>query len=158
VAGGRPLHGLMHPEMGHIPLPRLSWPDGRPDDFPGTCPFHGACFEGLACGPALEARAGRPAATLDPEHPVWELEAGYLALALATCLYVLSPRRIVVGGGVFQAGPLLARVRRRLPQVVAGYVGRPQVGPAVGEFVVAPRFDQDAGLMGAFALATEVAS
>jgi predicted NBD/HSP70 family sugar kinase len=62
VLDGRPLHGLLHPEMGHIPLPRLSWPDGRPDDFPGVCPFHGACFEGLVSGPALAARAGAPAA------------------------------------------------------------------------------------------------
>jgi fructokinase len=101
----------------------------------------------------VEARAGQPAARLDPEHPVWELEAGYLALALAAYLYVLSPRRIVVGGGVLQGGHLLARLRRRLPQVIAGYVGRAQAGPAVGDFVVAPRFGQDAGLMGAFALA-----
>jgi fructokinase len=153
VLDGRPLHGLLHPEMGHIPLPRLDWPDGRPDDFPGTCPFHGACFEGMASGPALAARAGVPAETLDPEHPLWELAAGYVALALATYVLVLAPRRIVVGGGVPQNGHLLRRVRRRLPRVLNGYVGRPQVDAGVEEYVVPPRFGQEAGLVGALALA-----
>ncbi|MGH2350576.1 MAG: ROK family protein [Chloroflexota bacterium] len=153
VVAGRPLHGLLHPEMGHIPLPRLTWPDGRPDDFPGTCPFHGACFEGLASGPALQARLGVPAETLDPEHPIWELEAGYVALALATYVLVLSPQRLVVGGGVFQQRHLLARVHRRLPHVLAGYVKRAAVSEAVAGYVVAPHFGQDAGLRGAFVLA-----
>jgi fructokinase len=154
VLGGRPLHGLLHPEMGHIPLPRLTWPDGRLDDFPGTCPFHGACFEGLASGPALAARCGGTSPeALDPEHPVWELEAGYVASALATYVLVLSPQRIVVGGGVTQSGHFLARVRRRLPQVLAGYVKRPQVNTDVDSYVVAPRFGQEAGLIGALALA-----
>jgi fructokinase len=154
VLGGRPLHGLLHPEMGHIPLPRLTWPDGRPDDFPGTCPFHGGCFEGLASGPALAARSGGISPeTLDPEHPVWDLEAGYIAAALATYVLVLSPQRIVVGGGVTQSGHLLTRVRRRLPQVLAGYVKRLQVDAGVDHYVVAPHFGQEAGLMGALALA-----
>ena len=153
VIDGRPLHGLLHPEMGHILLPRLPWPDGRPDDFPGACPFHGACFEGLAAGPALTARAGTSLESLDPEHPLWELAAGYIATALATYVLVLAPQRIVVGGGVPQGGHLLRRVRRRLPAVLAGYVKRPQVDSGVGEYVVAPRFGQDAGVMGALALA-----
>jgi fructokinase len=153
VIDGRPLHGLLHPEMGHILLPRLSWPDGRPDDFPGVCPFHGACFEGLASGPALAARAGASLESLDPEHPLWELAAGYIATALATYVLVLAPQRIVVGGGVPQGGHLLQRVRRRLPGVLAGYVKRPQVDSGAGEYVIAPRFGQDAGVMGALALA-----
>jgi fructokinase len=153
VLDGRPLHGLLHPEMGHIPLPRLAWPDGRADDFPGVCPFHGACFEGLASGPALAARAGAPAETLGPQHPLWELAAGYVAHALATYVLTLSPRRIVVGGGVSQSGDLLRRVRRRLPRVLNGYVGRPEVDAAVEAYVVAPRFGQEAGLVGALALA-----
>lgn len=153
VFSGRPLHGLLHPEMGHIALPRSAWPDGRMDDFPGVCPFHGACFEGLASGPALQGRAGVPPDTLPPEHPLWELEAGYLAQALATFLLVLSPQRIVVGGGVLQQGHLLTRVRRRLPQMLAGYIARDEVEHATAGYVVAPHFGQDAGLIGAFALA-----
>src|SRR5919202_4518055 len=75
VVHSRTLRGLLHPEMGHIPLPRLAWPDGRLADFPGVCPFQGACLEGLASGPALQARLGVPAEGIDPGHPVWELEA-----------------------------------------------------------------------------------
>ena len=157
VVAGRPLRGLLHPEMGHIPLPRLPGPDGRPDDFPGVCPFHGACFEGLASGPALQARLGRPPAEAHPDHPVWELEAGYLAWALATYVLVLSPQRLVVGGGVLRQAHLLDRVRRRLPEALAGYVRRPAVGSDVAQYVVPPRFGQDAGLMGAFALAEQAA-
>ena len=155
VVGGHTLRGLLHPEMGHIPIPRLMWPDGRPDDFTGVCPFHGACFEGLASGPALRARLRVPAETVSVDHPVWELEAGYLATALATLTLVLSPQRIVIGGGVMQQGHLLERVRRRLPGVLAGYVKRDEVGRDVDRYVVAPRFGQDAGLIGAFALAEQ---
>jgi fructokinase len=153
VIGGRPLHGLLHPEMGHIPVARERWPDGTPDDFAGVCPFHGACFEGLAAGPALEVRLGRPAETAEPDHPIWRLEAAYLAQALATYVLILSPRRIVLGGGVMQQGHLLALVRRRLTEVLAGYVDRPEVTTQIDEYVVAPHFGQDAGLMGGFALA-----
>ena len=157
VVAGRPLHGLLHPEMGHIRLPRLAWPDGRTDDFPGICPFHGACFEGLASGPALQARLGVRAEAVDPGHPVWDLEAGYIAWALATFVLVLSPQRLVLGGGVLQQGHLMDRVRRRLPQALGGYIRRPEVGAAAAHYVVAPQFGQDAGLVGAFALAEQAA-
>lgn len=153
VAGGRPVHGLLHPEMGHIPVPRLRWPDGRLDDFPGACPFHGACLEGMASGPALQQRLGVPAEGLAPTDPVWELEAGYLALALATYVLVLSPQRLIVGGGVMQQAHLLTRVRRRLAHTLGGYVAREAVDAEALDYVVAPRFGQEAGLMGAFALA-----
>ncbi|HEU5315466.1 MAG TPA: ROK family protein [Chloroflexota bacterium] len=153
VVHGRTLTGLLHPEMGHIPVARLPWPDGSPDDFPGVCPFHGACLEGLASGPALAARLGAPAGTAPPEHPIWELEAGYLAQALATYTLVLSPRRIVLGGGVFHQTHLLPRVRARLAGQLAGYITRPELASAIDDYVVAPHFAQDAGLYGAFALA-----
>ena len=93
---GSPLHGLIHPEMGHIFIPH-----NRDDDpFPGACPFHGNCFEGLASGLAMELRWGVKAERLEPDHPAWRLEAHYLALGLANLVCVLSPRRIVAGGGV----------------------------------------------------------
>jgi fructokinase len=110
-------------------------------------------LEGLAAGPALGLRLGRPAETAAPEHPIWDLEAGYLAQALATYVLTLSPQRIVLGGGVSQQGHLLGRVRRRLRDVLAGYVDRPQVTTHLDDYVVAPHFGQDAGLMGGFALA-----
>jgi len=153
VIAGRPLRGLLHPEMGHIPVPRLSWSDGSPDTYAGSCPFHGACLEGLAAGPALLARLGVPAETTGPDHPIWELEAGYLAHALATYTLVLSPRRIVLGGGVFRQPRLINQVRRKFVEVLAGYLPREETATGVDGFVVAPRFGQDAGLIGAFALA-----
>src|SRR5690348_15145480 len=96
VVHGRVVHGLAHPEMGHIRIPH----DLVKDSFPGCCPYHGDCLEGLASGPAIGARWGCPAETLAPEHPAWALEAHYLALALNNWMSVLSPQRIVMGGGV----------------------------------------------------------
>jgi fructokinase len=157
IVGGRTLTGLLHPEMGHIPIPRLAWPDGTLDTFDGTCPFHGDCFEGLASGPALAARLGTSADLIPDDHPVWDLEAAYLAQALATYTLVLSPQRIILGGGVMQQAHLLPRVRAGLIKTLAGYVTRDQLGPRVDEYVVAPHFGQDAGLYGAFALAQRAA-
>src|SRR5687767_2685231 len=124
VVGGAPLRGLMHPEMGHIPVPRLSWPNGKRDDFPGVCRFHGACLEGLASGPALEARLGAPAESVGTDHSIWQLEAGYLAHALAAYTLILSPQRIVLGGGVAQQPLLLPLIRNKLADALNGYVAR----------------------------------
>jgi len=93
MLGGQLLHGLIHPEMGHIRLPH----DRQADPYPGCCPFHGDCLEGLASGPAIEGRWGQPAATLAADHPAWALEAEYLALALVNFVCTLSPQRIVMG-------------------------------------------------------------
>ena len=104
---GRLLHGLVHPEMGHIRIPH----DLQLDPFPGVCPFHGDCLEGLACGPAIKARWQQPAEELPHDHPAWPLEARYLALALVNFICTLSPRRIVVGGGVMSNPRLLPMIR-----------------------------------------------
>ena len=158
VVSGAPLRGLMHPEMGHIPVPRLAWPDGAPDSYPGACPFHGACLEGLAAGPALEARLSYPAEQAPPDHPIWRLEAAYLAHALATYTLVLSPQRIVIGGGVLQQSHLLPLIRADLRRALNGYVARDELDTQLERYVVAPHFEQDAGLMGAFALAERALS
>ena len=152
---GVPLHGLMHPEIGHISVPVARDREGRPDDFAGVCPFHGRCLEGVASGTALRARTTKSAADISTEDRVWDLEATYLAHAVATCVLVVSPERVVLGGGVMQKDGLLARVREAVPGVLAGYVPRPELTGAEGvaAYVVAPRFGQDAGLAGAFALA-----
>ena len=155
IVSGRPLHGLLHPEMGHIPVPRLEWPDGTPDDFPGVCRFHGACFEGLASGPALAARLGAPADTVPPDHPIWELAAAYMAQALATYALVLSPQRIVLGGGVMHRTHLYRLVRTTLPRVLANYVPRAELDAGLEHFVVPPHLGDSAGLVGAFALAAQ---
>ena len=141
MAGGRLLHGLSHPEAGHVRIPH----DLQADPFPGICPFHGDCLEGLASGPALEARWGRPADQLDDEA-AWALEARYLALGLVALIAVLSPERVVVGGGVMQRAGLLDQVRREVDELLNGYVPAPEL--------VAPALGARAGVLGALALAS----
>jgi fructokinase len=158
LVDGRPLSGLLHPEIGHVPLPPARLADGSPDLFPGVCPFHGRCWEGLAAGPALAARAGKPGEALADDDPAWDVEAQYLALGVATCVLVLSPRRVIVGGGVVEsrAGWLLPRVRRRLVEYLNGYVDRPQLAERVDEYLVAPALREPSpAIAGALALAGE---
>jgi fructokinase len=114
---GKLLHGLIHPEMGHIPVPH----DRSRDPFQGACPFHGDCFEGLACGVAIEKRWGQRGDTLPADHPAWDLEAEYVANALASYSYTLSPQRIIIGGGVGQLPHLLSRVRQRTQDLIIVY-------------------------------------
>jgi len=113
---GRVVHGLLHPEMGHIRVPH----DLSADPFAGSCPYHGDCLEGLATGVAMQKRWGQKAETLPAGHPAWELEAHYLALALANYVCVLSPQRIIMGGGVMSQPQLLPLVRRKLVYVLNG--------------------------------------
>lgn len=156
LVGGAPLHGLMHPEIGHVPVSRIRLPDGSIDPFPGVCPFHRDCWEGMATGVALAARAGRPGQQIPDDDPVWDVEAQYLALGLAACTLVLSPRRIVIGGGVVEsrAGWLLPRVREHLARWLNGYVARPELADSVERFVVAPGVSAvSPGIAGALALA-----
>jgi fructokinase len=149
-ANGRPVHGLLHPEVGHMMIPH----DRSRDPFEGSCPYHGDCLEGLASGTALRARWGRPGQELtDPE--VWELEAEYLALGLANVVLVLAAERIVLGGGVGCTPGLIERVRIRLREVLAGYVDVPQLqpGPGLDAYLVPPALDPNSGVIGALALA-----
>jgi fructokinase len=150
IAGGRPLHGLVHPEMGHMRIPR-----DPADAFAGVCPFHGDCLEGLASGPAIRARRGLPGEALTVDDPVWTLEARYLALGLANIVTVLSPQRIVVGGGVMRQPALLGRVREQVQRILAGYVRAPAVVDAIEQFIVTPALGERAGVLGALALAQE---
>jgi fructokinase len=140
LVGGAPLHGLQHPEVGHLRIPH----DREEDPFPGVCPFHGDCWEGLASGPALEARSGRPAEVLE-DDAVWALEARYLALGLLAVSAVVSPQRIVLGGGLMSRAGLLGLVQRQLDQLVGGYVAVPEL--------VTPALGARAGVIGALALA-----
>lgn len=151
VVGGRPLHGLLHPEAGHLLVRREA-----DDAFAGSCPVHGDCWEGLASGPAVAARWGADPAALDAGHPAWDLEARYLAAGLASVVLVLSPERIVLGGGVGRRPEVLAGVRAGLGPALAGVVeGRPSGGPAT--LVAPPRFGDRSGLVGALRLAAGAA-
>lgn len=146
---GRVVHGLLHPEMGHIRVPH----DLATDPFAGSCPFHGDCLEGLATGVAMEKRWGQKAETLPAAHPAWELEAHYLALALANFVCVLSPQRIIMGGGVMSQPQLLPLVRRKLVAVLNGYVQAVEILEHTDCYVVAPALGSRAGVLGALALA-----
>lgn len=151
IASGKLLHGLIHPEMGHIRLPH----DFARDPFPGSCPYHGDCFEGLASGPAIEKRWGQPGEMLPPDHPAWQLEAHYLALALANCICILSPQRIVLGGGVMEQSQLFPMIRREAQRILNGYVQSPEIlePRSVSEYIVPPGLGKRAGVLGALALA-----
>lgn len=150
LIAGKLAHGLVHPEMGHLLLPRE--PDDH--DFAGTCPFHGArCWEGLASGPAIERRWGRRAETLPADHPAWDLEARYIASALTTLVLVLSPERLILGGGVMQGGALLPLIRQYLTRSLAGYVQAEAVLEHLPQFVVPPLLGARAGIVGGLALA-----
>ena len=149
MTNGQLLHGLLHPEMGHIMLPH----DRVRDPFEGWCPFHKDCFEGLAAGPALEKRWGQRAETLPPDHPAWALEAHYIALALANYTLTLSPQRIVIGGGVGGREDLLPLIRREVQEILNGYVQSPAVTRDIDGFIVPPGLGSRAGMLGAIALA-----
>jgi fructokinase len=150
VANGGLVHGLIHPEVGHMRIPH----DRVADPFPGCCPYHGDCFEGLASGEAMRERWGRGAPELDDEAP-WDLEAHYLALGLANVICTTSPQRIILGGGVMKEPTLLARVQQRLREVLADYFDAPELKDEIGEFVVRPGLGERAGVLGAIALAQD---
>ncbi|HVN15626.1 MAG TPA: ROK family protein [Anaerolineales bacterium] len=149
LINGKLMHGLIHPEMGHIPLPR----DAQRDPFKGVCPFHENCFEGLASGPSIEKRWGKRAEELPPEHPAWDLEAHYIALALASYVYVLSPQRIVLGGGVIQQSFLLDKIRSEVQTIINNYVQSPAITKQIENYIVPAALGGRAGVLGAIALA-----
>lgn len=147
---GRTLRGLLHPEMGHLPVRR----GAGDDEFRGVCPFHGDCVEGLASGPAIVRRWGAPLAQLPDDHPAWRLLGGYLG-QLATAIALLtSVERIVFGGGVPSDGRLLPHVRRATGTLLAGYL-RPETLGDLGGYLVPPALGARSGLTGAFLLAAD---
>jgi fructokinase len=154
VVNGRLLHGLLHPEFGHMRIPH----DLAADPFPGICPYHGDCLEGLASGEAIRQRWGHPGQELSGPA-AWETEAQYLAFALVNVVCLLSPQRIIIGGGVAKQPALLPMVRQRLRELLAGYLRAPELTEpdAIDRYVVAPQLGGDAGVIGAIELAWEEA-
>ena len=151
LVNGKMMHGLIHPEMGHIPLPH----DWEADPFEGKCPYHGDCLEGMASGPALEARWGQRAETFSPDHPAWDLEAHYLALGLVNIICTLSPQRIILGGGVMGQAHLFPLVRAKVQDLLNGYVRSPQILDEIDAYIVPPGLGSRAGVLGAIALAAD---
>src|SRR6266511_1755240 len=148
IMNGQPLHGLVHPEMGHLHLPH----DWQRDPFTGNCPYHGDCLEGLASGPALAKRWGQSAETLGADHPAWVLQAHYLALALVNLLCTLAPKRIIIGGGVMDQPRLFQLVRAEVQQLLNGYVQAPAILEQIDGYIVPPALGNRAGILGAIAL------
>jgi fructokinase len=150
VFRGVTLQGAMHPEMGHLRLPH----DLTLDPFPGTCPFHGDCLEGLASGPAIAARWGADARNLAVDHPAWPLEARYIALGIANIAFTIAPARVILGGGVMRQAHLFPLIRNELAQILNGYLRMPQI-ERLDEYVVPPQLGDRAGVLGALALALD---
>jgi fructokinase len=142
LVGGQPVHGLMHPELGHVRIPRGA------DGFAGSCPFHGDCLEGLVSGTAIAARCGRRAEEVGEQDPVWGLVAEYLGKALMNWVLTLSPRRVILGGGVMQRAGLLERAGVELAGQMNGYARLPDLAP--------PGLGERSGVLGALAMARRV--
>lgn len=141
------LHGLVHPEAGHILLQR------HPDDsYHGKCPFHPNCAEGLASGPAIEERWGKPAAELAEKKEVWELESYYIAQAITNYILTYSPQKVVLWGGVMHQQQLFAMVRSNVKKLLGDYVSHPMVMGNLEDYIVAPKLEENPGIMGAFGL------
>ena len=149
VIAGDPIHGLVHPEIGHLMIPR--YPE---DTFPGVCPFHGDCLEGLAAGPAIAGRWGRPATELGSDFDrAIEFEAHALGHAMANLVLTVSPERIILGGGVMKLPGLLDSTRRQMVESLGGYVDTPALSGGAEEFLVAPGLGDRSGIAGGLVLA-----
>jgi fructokinase len=148
MVDGHLLHGRMHPEAGHMLVPRYT-----SDPFSGACPYHGGCLEGLAAGPALQQRWQQSPLTLPDNHPAWELQAHYLALMCVNLTLMYSPQRIVLGGGVMEREVLLPMVRQAYLAQINGYVGDQRA--EVENYISAPGLGGRAGALGAIALAQQ---
>ncbi|MCI8838613.1 MAG: ROK family protein [Hungatella sp.] len=146
MADGKLLHGMLHPEGGHILMPVRS-----DDTYEGKCPYHKTCLEGLASGPAIEARWGAPARELADRPEVWDLEAYYLAHALVTYIMVLSPQKIILGGGVMHQTQLMDRIRGYVKDMMAGYLVTRELED-LKSYIVLPSLNDNQGILGALKL------
>jgi fructokinase len=149
---GKVLHGLMHPEMGHIMVPH----DHGKDPYRGKCPYHGDCLEGLAAGPAIEERWGCKGEELADGHPAWELEAHYLASACAAYISILSPERIILGGGVMEKTAIFPMIREKTRKILNGYIRHEKILGNMDNYIVPPALGKRAGSLGALAMALDL--
>jgi fructokinase len=148
MMNGQLAHGLVHPEMGHIRVPR----DLDKDPFEGSCPYHGDCLEGLASGPAIGDRWGRPSDELPEDHPAWELEARYLALAIVNFICTLSPKKVIMGGGVMARRSLFPLIQQNVQELLDGYIRSPLILESINSYIVPPGLGTRSGVLGAIAL------
>ena len=151
VNGGL-LHGLVHPEAGHILLSRH---ESEKRIFRGVCPYHTSCFEGLASGPAIEARWGKSAKELTEDEQVWELEAFYLAQAITNYILCYSPQKIVLGGGVMHVEKLFPMIREKVIDMLGGYVQHNRILKDMDHYIVPTGLGDNSGIVGAMELVRE---
>ena len=149
LAGGKLLHGMQHPEGGHILMPVRS-----DDTYKGKCPYHGTCLEGLASGPAIEARWGLPGKELADREEVWDLEAYYLAHALTNYIMILSPQKIILGGGVMHQTQLMEKIRSYVKDMIAGYLVTKELED-LENYITLPSLNDNQGILGALKLGME---
>lgn len=147
ISDGQLLHGMLHPEGGHILLTK------HPKDvYQGKCPFHKNCFEGLCAGPAVEERWGKPGVELAENNEVWELEAYYIAQALVDYVMMLSPQKIILGGGIMQQKQLFPLIRKNFKEMLNGYIDTKELKD-LDNYIVPPALNDNQGIMGAIQLA-----
>ena len=147
VVDGKMLQGLTHPEMGHIFLKRH-----KDDNYEGKCPFHKDCLEGLASGPAIEERWGKKGVALADDEKVWEMEAYYLAQGLINYILILSPQKIIMGGGVMKQQQLFQLIRKNVQKFLNGYVHKKEILEDIDDYIVYPGLGDEAGFIGSIAL------
>lgn len=151
IAEGKMIHGLLHPEVGHMIVPKH--PE---DDFEGICPFHKNCLEGLACGPAIEKRWGKKGHELPADHKAWDIEAYYLSIAVVETIVMLSPEKIILGGGVMKQSQLFEKIRKQVKEMLNGYINVSEITENIDEYIIYPKLGDNAGISGGLALAKQV--
>ncbi len=149
MSNGKLLHGMLHPELGHIRIGKLSSDPGE-----CVCPYHKDCFEGLAAGPSIEKRWGKKGVELKDEAKVWELEAEYIGIALTDFVMTLSPQKIILGGGVMHQEQLFPMIRQAFEKYNAGYINADRL-KNLDEYIVPASLNDDQGIMGAIKLAID---
>ena len=152
IINGIPLHGLLHPEMGHIFIPR---DNSDKKSYEGNCPRHKDCFEGLASGPAIRNRWGRPPQDLNQDHPAWEYIAKYISYALVNYICTLSPQRIIIGGGVMKQSKLYPLIHQMVKELLNNYLQLPEITENIQNYIVPPTLGDRSGILGAIALAKQ---
>ena len=148
IVNGKPLRGLVSLEMGHIRIPH----NLELDPFRGACPYHGDCFEGLASGPAVQARFGQRAETLNNDDPFWDVEAGYIAYALANYILTFAPKKIILGGGIMQNDFMFTKIRAGTKTLLNNYLNHPALLNDMHEYIVSPALGNRSGVLGAITL------
>ena len=150
---GNLLHGMLHPEAGHVPVT----PDPRdPLANDGACPYHGSCLEGYLALPAIAKRwDGKEPGEVADDDEAMDLLAGYLAQGLATYVLCYSPERIVIGGEVADTTPIVELARPKVSELIGNFLDTPELSD-LDSYVMKSELDGDATIKGCLALANRV--